>query len=59
MHNTPAFTFTRLLGGISCAICFRGRKSGTRERVIVLAAGLILGESLGSVVNLTLSALGQ
>jgi uncharacterized oligopeptide transporter (OPT) family protein len=56
MYNVPSFTLSRLLGGLCYAIYTR-REKGRRNRIILFATGLILGESLASVVNLALSAI--
>lgn len=56
MYNAPSFTLSRLLGGVSYAI-YSHKAKGRKEKMVLFATGLILGESLASVISLALSVL--
>ena len=54
MYNVPSFTLARFAGGVIVALwAWYGREE---TKVVVLASGLILGEGVGSVVNLGLAS---
>lgn len=55
MYNTPSFTLARTVGGL-IAYYWTGWKRKPETPIIVLASGLILGEGLGSIVNLALAS---
>ena len=56
MYNVPSFTLARFAGGMLAGWwAWKGREE---TRVVVLASGLILGEGVGSVVNLGLASGG-
>lgn len=53
MYNEPSFTLARSAGGMLAGWwAWKGREETT---VVLLASGLILGEGVGSVVNLGLA----
>lgn len=56
MYNVPSFTLARTIGGLInwYWTSYRGR---TETTIVVLASGLILGEGVLSIVNLTLASL--
>ena len=54
MYNTPSFTLARTIGGVGSMIWTR--RGGSEGSLIVLAAGLVLGEGLLSILNLGLAS---
>ena len=53
MYNVPSFTLARFVGGVIAGWSTWTGKDETR--VVVLASGLILGEGVGSILNLGLA----
>ncbi|CCH40573.1 putative metal-nicotianamine transporter [Wickerhamomyces ciferrii] len=60
IYNTPSFTIARFLGGViayiwmkKCKHCHEGKTA-----MIVFSSGLVLGEGVFSIVNMTLTSLG-
>lgn len=52
----PSFTIARFLGGVTYwGYCQRHK--GQEKNIIVFASGLVLGESIASLVNLALAAM--
>ena len=56
IYNLPSFTIARAIGGIFYWLYCRHKK-GQEGNIIVLASGLVLGESVASLVNLALKAM--
>ncbi|KAF2753093.1 OPT superfamily oligopeptide transporter [Pseudovirgaria hyperparasitica] len=57
MANVPSFTLSRLVGGIACWAYSRwNARSG--NITIASGAGMILGETIGSIADLCLTAVG-
>ncbi|KAK0645770.1 OPT oligopeptide transporter protein-domain-containing protein [Cercophora newfieldiana] len=56
MYNTPSFTITRAVGGLFCWAYKRSR-NGCEDSIMVLASGLVLGESVASLTGLALLAM--
>ena len=55
MYNEPSFTLARAAGGAVSAWWLRWR-GGEETKIVVLASGLILGEGIGSIVNLAMAS---
>ncbi|KAJ5949547.1 hypothetical protein N7454_001131 [Penicillium verhagenii] len=55
IFTTPVFTLSRVLGGLFVWVYLR-RAPSKRLMLVVVASGMLLGESLGSVGELLLSA---
>lgn len=60
IYNTPSFTIARFVGGViayiwlrKCKHCHEGKTA-----MIVFSSGLVLGEGMFSIVNMTLTSLG-
>jgi uncharacterized oligopeptide transporter (OPT) family protein len=51
----PSFTITRALGGLFFW-AHKRRNEGREGNIMVLASGLVLGESIASLVTLALTA---
>jgi uncharacterized oligopeptide transporter (OPT) family protein len=56
IYNMPSFTIARAIGGVFYWVYCR-RNKGQEGNIIVLASGLVLGESVASLVNLALKAM--
>jgi uncharacterized oligopeptide transporter (OPT) family protein len=56
IYLLPSFSITRALGGLFYGAYIHRRK-GREGNIIVLASGLVLGESIASLVNVALTAL--
>ena len=56
IYNTPSFTITRAVGGIFYW-AYKRRRGGLESNIIVVASGLILGESVASLTSLALTAM--
>ncbi|KAF2099471.1 OPT superfamily oligopeptide transporter [Rhizodiscina lignyota] len=57
MYTTPSFTLSRVVGGVLGWYIMR-RNPKAKTTLIVMASGLILGEGIMSIVNLSLASLG-
>jgi uncharacterized oligopeptide transporter (OPT) family protein len=55
MANTPSFSLPRVVGGIVSWLYTR-RLGNSRDEALGIGTGLILGETIGSVVVLVLAA---
>jgi OPT family oligopeptide transporter len=55
MYNEPSFTLARAVGGAVSAYWLKW-KGGEEAKVVILASGLILGEGVGSIVNLAMAS---
>jgi uncharacterized oligopeptide transporter (OPT) family protein len=51
----PSYTLARVAGGIFVWV-FKKRNNGREGNIIILASGMILGESIASLVSLVLTA---
>lgn len=60
IYNTPSFTIARFLGGVIAYIWLKRVKFSHEGKtsMIVFSSGLVLGEGMFSVVNMTLTSLG-
>ncbi|CAH0021640.1 unnamed protein product [Clonostachys rhizophaga] len=56
IYNTPSFTITRAVGGL-VYLWYKQRHQGEGS-IILLASGLLLGESIASLITLGMGALG-
>ncbi|KAF2240748.1 OPT superfamily oligopeptide transporter [Trematosphaeria pertusa] len=56
IYLLPSFSITRALGGLFYS-AYTQRRKDREGNLIILASGLVLGESIASLVNLGLSAL--
>jgi len=56
VYNMPSFTVARVLGGATYWAYCR-RNNGQEKNIIVFASGLVLGESIASLINLALTAM--
>lgn len=54
IYNTPSFTITRIVGAVFYWACANfGREKGRKNNdLLVLASGLVLGESVASLTGL-------
>lgn len=55
IYNLPSFTITRALGGLFFA-AYKRRNKGREGNIMVLASGLVLGETIASLATLALTA---
>jgi len=55
MANTPSFSLPRVVGGVVSWLYTR-RLGSSQDEALGIGTGLILGETIGSVVTLVLSA---
>ncbi|KID83615.1 oligopeptide transporter [Metarhizium guizhouense ARSEF 977] len=55
IYNTPSFTITRAIGGLLYLVHKR-RNGGQAGHSVIFASGLLLGESLASLVTIALTA---
>lgn len=55
IYNLPSFTITRTLRGILCWT-YKRRNGGRDGSIMVLASGLVLGESIANTITLALTA---
>ena len=56
IYNTPSFTITRAVGGIFYWV-YKRRCGGRGSNILVLASGLVLGESVASLTSLVVTAM--
>ncbi len=56
VYLMPSFSMTRALGGVFYW-AYTHRRKGREGNIIVLASGLVLGESVASLVNVAFTAL--
>ncbi|KAH3687985.1 hypothetical protein WICPIJ_001047 [Wickerhamomyces pijperi] len=58
IYNTPSFTIARFIGGVIAYVWMKRVGAEGKTAMIVFSSGLVLGEGLFSVVNMTLTSLG-
>jgi OPT family oligopeptide transporter len=60
IYNTPSFTIARFIGGVIGYIWLKKVKFSHEGKtsMIVFSSGLVLGEGMFSIVNMTLTSLG-
>ncbi|CAM9010434.1 unnamed protein product [Wickerhamomyces anomalus] len=60
IYNTPSFTIARFIGGVIAYIWLKKCKHSHEGKtaMIVFSSGLVLGEGMFSIVNMTLTSLG-
>lgn len=60
IYNTPSFTIARFVGGVIAYIWLKRCKHSHEGKtaMIVFSSGLVLGEGMFSIVNMTLTSLG-
>lgn len=58
IYNTPSFTIARFIGGVIAYVWIKRVGAEGKTAMIVFSSGLVLGEGLFSVVNMTLTSLG-
>lgn len=60
IYNTPSFTIARFLGGVIAYVWLNKVKHSHEGKtaMIVFSSGLVLGEGIFSIVNMTLASIG-
>lgn len=60
IYNSPSFTIARFMGGLISFYWMKAAKNDKfgKTSMIVFSSGLVLGEGLFSIVNMTLTSLG-